>query len=150
MGRSAFAAALADRQSDPAGRSWVYVAYDQLTDRIGPLAREDADSLGIVIVESTAKAAARPYHQQKLALVLASMRHFALEQAERGVAVRLVVTDGTYAEALAPLARELGRGRLARRLRPSHHTADGSPTPTPTTGWSSPTSSAWVRSRSAT
>ena len=86
-----FSRALADRQSDPARRRWLFVPYDQLSDRIGPLAREAPDELGIVVVENPWKAARRPYHQQKLALVLANLRHFALEQAARGVAVRHVV-----------------------------------------------------------
>ena len=89
-------------------RRWLFVPYDQLSDGIGPLAREPAHELGIVLVESKAKAARRPYHQQKLALVLSNLRHFALEQAARGVAVRHVVTDQGYAQALAPLIRDLG------------------------------------------
>jgi deoxyribodipyrimidine photolyase-related protein len=40
--------------------------------------------------------------------VLANLRHFCLEQAARGVAVRHVATDGGYADALAAVARELG------------------------------------------
>lgn len=108
MSCSPFAKALADRQPDPSNRAWLYVPYDQLSDQLGPLASEDPNTLGIVLVESTAKAALRPYHKQKLALVLANMRHFALEQAERGVAVRHVVTDATYASALEPIAKQLG------------------------------------------
>ena len=69
---------LAARQSDPAGRRWVFVPYDQLTDAVGPLAREDPAELGIVVVESRWKARRRPYHHQKLALVLSNLRHFAL------------------------------------------------------------------------
>jgi deoxyribodipyrimidine photolyase-related protein len=72
------------------------------------LAREDPRSLGIVVVETRFKAARRPDHRQKLALVLASLRHFALEQAARGVAVRHVSGDAPYAALLAPLVRELG------------------------------------------
>ena len=108
MGASVFAKALAARQPDPDSRSWLYVPYDQLTDQLGPLASEDPSTLGIVLVESTAKASLRPYHKQKLALVLANMRHFALEQVERGVAVRYVVTDASYATALAPIAEQFG------------------------------------------
>ena len=89
-------------------RRWIFVAYDQLSDRIGPLARVAAEDAGIVVVEAPAKAAKRPYHQQKLALVLTNLRHFALEQAARGVAVRHVVSDGDYAHALRPIIRELG------------------------------------------
>ncbi|MCA8966403.1 MAG: cryptochrome/photolyase family protein [Planctomycetes bacterium] len=96
------------------GRRWLYVPYDQLHDGVGPLAHEPAAELGIVLVESRAKARRRPYHRQKLALVLTNMRHFALEQAERGVAVRYVAGDVGYADALAPLARELGALRVQR------------------------------------
>jgi deoxyribodipyrimidine photolyase-related protein len=100
--------------SDPRGRRWLYVPYDQLSDAIGPLRREDPAELGIVLVESPWKAARRPYHLQKLALVLANLRHFALEQAARGVAVRHVIADGPYAPALAPLVAELGPLRVMR------------------------------------
>ena len=112
MGGSGFAKELRDRATDPADRSWLYIPYDQLSDRIGPLATEPPSELGIVLVESPHKARRRPYHKQKLGLVLANLRHFALEQAERGVAVRHVVHDGPYAEALAPLASELGPLRV--------------------------------------
>nr|MDP2499069.1 cryptochrome/photolyase family protein [Candidatus Palauibacterales bacterium] len=93
---------------DESGRRWIFVPCDQLTDRVGPLARRDPGETGIVLVESPWKAGRRPYHRQKLALVLANLRHFALEQARRGVAVRHVVADGPYREALGPVARELG------------------------------------------
>ena len=104
----AFRARLERLAADPRGRRWLYVPYDQLSDRMGPLAREPAEALGIVLVESAAKGRRRPYHRQKLALILANQRHFALEQAARGVAVRYVMTEGTYAQALAPLLDELG------------------------------------------
>ena len=106
--KSAFAHALAERNPDPAGRRWFFVPYDQLSAAVGPLTRVDPAEAGIVLVECHAKAARRPYHRQKLALVLANLRGFALEQAERGVAVRHVVSTGDYADALRPLAAELG------------------------------------------
>ncbi len=112
--RSAFARELAERQPDPArrgggARRWCYVPYDQLHDGLGLLSREDPRDLGVVLVENPGKAARRPYHRQKLALVLTNLRHFALEQAERGVAVRYLVADASgYAGALASAARELG------------------------------------------
>lgn len=107
-----FTRLLAERNVDPArwaGRRFVFVAYDQLSDAIGPLARAPADTLGIVLVENPWKAARRPYHRQKLALVLANLRHFALEQAARGVAVAHLVHDGPYRDALEPFARRHGR-----------------------------------------
>lgn len=111
---SVFRSELAARQSDPAGRRWLFVPYDQLSDALGPLAREDPSELGIVLVESRWKARRRPYHRQKLALVLANLRHFALEQAERDVAVRHVAGDGPYSSILGPLVEELGPLRVMR------------------------------------
>lgn len=86
----------------------MFVPYDQLSDEMGPLSRTDPRELGIVLVESPWKAERRPYHRQKLALVLANLRQFALEQAARGVAVNHVVTVGPYAPALAQVAKEVG------------------------------------------
>ena len=88
-------------------RRWLFVPYDQLTDAVGPLSREPASALGIVIVECANKAGRRPYHQQKLALLLTNLRHFALEQARRGVAVRHVVGP-SYAAALESQMNALG------------------------------------------
>jgi deoxyribodipyrimidine photolyase-related protein len=103
---------LAKRQVQREGRRWLFVPYDQLTDQIGPLSREDPRTVGIVLVENPWKAARRPYHKQKLALILANLRYFALEQADRGVAVRHVVAEGPYATAIEPLIPELGALRV--------------------------------------
>lgn len=92
----------------PEGRRWVYVPYDQLTDAVGPLARTPPRDLGIVMVESPRKAGQRPYHKQKLALVLASGRQFALEQARRGVLVEHIVAPDSYADALGNVAARRG------------------------------------------
>jgi deoxyribodipyrimidine photolyase-related protein len=96
------------------GRRWLFVPYDQISDRSGPLSREHPREVGIVLVESPWKAARRPYHKQKLALVLANQRHFALEQASRGIAVRHVVHDGPYRSALESVVAELGPLRVQR------------------------------------
>jgi deoxyribodipyrimidine photolyase-related protein len=96
------------RPVSPRDRRWIFVPYDQLTDRVGALARHAPEELGIVLVESTWKPRQRPYHKQKLALVLSSLRAFALEQAARGVAVRHVAGEGSHAEQLGPLVEELG------------------------------------------
>jgi deoxyribodipyrimidine photolyase-related protein len=105
---SFFMQELIKRQPDPKGRRWLYVPYDQITDKIGPLSKGNPKTLGIILVENPWKASRRPYHKQKLALILANLRHFALEQAQRGVAVRHVVTRGPYRTALEPLVKELG------------------------------------------
>ncbi len=97
-------------------RRWLFVAPDQLNDGLGPLATEAPGDLGIVLVESSWKAAQRPYHKQKLALVLANQRHFALEQARRGVGVRYVFTDEPYGAALRAVAEEVG---MLLALRPA-------------------------------
>lgn len=107
-----FRAALDDAQGDgrsPDGRRWVYVPYDQLHHGIGPLGGLAPSEAAIVLVEAPAKAARRPYHKQKLFLVLANQRRFALEEAERGVLVRYEVAgDGEgYAEVLRRVAGEL-------------------------------------------
>jgi deoxyribodipyrimidine photolyase-related protein len=90
------------------GRRWLYIPYDQLSDEIGPLARLSPESVGIVLVESAAKGRRRPYHRQKLALVLANLRHFALEQAARGVWVHHVAGPEDAATLLGPVIAALG------------------------------------------
>jgi len=118
MGRSLsvkhFRRELDARQADPAGRRWIFVPYDQLTDAVGPLSREDPAELGIVLVESRWKARRRPYHRQNLALVLSNLRHFALEQTERGVGVHHVVGDAPYSRLLEPVITELAPLRVMR------------------------------------
>jgi deoxyribodipyrimidine photolyase-related protein len=114
---SAFLEALRQRTTAPPGaRRWLFVPYDQLSDQIGPLSREPPDKLGIVLVECPQKASRRPYHQQKLALILANLRHFALEQAARGVAVRHIAAAprASYADALRPVVAQVGPLRMMR------------------------------------
>lgn len=108
--RQQLAAALSAQHqaADPQSRRWLYVPYDQLSDGIGPLSRLPPESVGIVLIETRHKPARRPYHKQKLALLLTNMRHFALEQARRGVAVRYLHGDAPYAEFLRQQAAELG------------------------------------------
>jgi deoxyribodipyrimidine photolyase-related protein len=94
------------------GRRWLFVNEDQLSATLGPLAREDPATLGIVLIESRWKASLRPYHRHRLALLWSNQRHFALEQARRGIAVRYLHSDRPYAATLEPLARELGPLRV--------------------------------------
>jgi len=106
--KSKFSRRLQELNNDEKGRRWIYVPYDQVTDRIGPLAKMPPEETGIVLVESPWKAARRPYHKQKLALILSNLRHFALEQAQRGVAVRHIVSNGPYSLGLEAQCNELG------------------------------------------
>ncbi len=93
-------------RSDIAGRRWIYIPYDRFTDRVGPLTEQPASATGIVIVESTAKAHRRPYHKKKLVLLISNMRHFALEQAARGVRVLYHFSPLSHGEALRQLQLE--------------------------------------------
>jgi deoxyribodipyrimidine photolyase-related protein len=103
---SVFRNLLRTLQPPPAARQWLWIPYDQLTDQLGMLAALPPQQVGIVLIESRAKSKRRPYHKQKLAFILTNQRHFALEQAKRGVAVDYVHTDGSYADGLrAAIAR---------------------------------------------
>lgn len=110
MGKGIFANRLESLQTgrQPDGRRWVYAAYDQLSDAIGPLSEQPPEMTGLILIESPGKAARRPYHRQKLALILANLRHFALEQAARGVFVRHLVAKAGYAEGVAAAIAEVG------------------------------------------
>lgn len=106
---SFFMSELRDATSvDARPKRWVFVPYDQLTSEVGPLAAHPAYSLGLIFIETSHKAALRPYHKQKLALLLSNMRHFALEQARRGATVRYLGRTEPYADVLATLKDELG------------------------------------------
>lgn len=87
-------------KQDVRERHWMYVPYDKLTDQAGPLFEIEPKSCGIVMVESLQNESRRPYHKKKLALVLANGRHFALEQAARGVKVIYVSTQGSFGDGL--------------------------------------------------
>lgn len=65
----------------------VYIPYDQLSDQIGPLSRWPPEDTTIIMLETSHKGSRRQYHKQKLAILLSNNRHFALEQATRGIQV---------------------------------------------------------------
>ena len=94
-------------QQDLKNRRWIYVPYDRFTDRAGPLTEQPPASSGIVIVESTAKGHRRLYHKKKLVLLIANMRHFALEQASRGVSVIYHFSPLSHGQALVDLQKHL-------------------------------------------
>ncbi len=95
--------AWAPTASDLRNRRWIYVPYDRFTDRAGPLTEQSPADTGIVIVESTAKALRRPYHKKKLAVLISNMRHFALEQQQKGVAVLYHHSPMSHGQALLEL-----------------------------------------------
>lgn len=99
---------LAARRGGSTPQLWIWAPYDQLTADVGPLATADPATTGVLLVESPWKAAQRPYHRTKLVQVLASGRHFALELAERGFAVRVETAHTPYAQHLAGAVARLG------------------------------------------
>src|SRR3954469_4458264 len=99
-------AAASPTEHDLEKRRWIFVPYDRLTDRVGPLSEQDAKSTGIVIVESTNKGHRCAYHKKKLVLLISNMRHFAIEQAERGVSVLYHFSELSHGQALEQLQRE--------------------------------------------
>lgn len=105
---SEFGRALQDCNPSGGLRRWVFVAHDQLSDRVGPLLETDPGALGIVLVESREKLRRRPYHRQRIALEWANQRQFALEQARRGVAVRYLQTEEALVRAVTAEAGQLG------------------------------------------
>lgn len=94
--------------ADVEHRRWFYVPYDRLTDGAGPLSENAPADTGIVMMEALAKAHRRPYHKTKLILILASQRHFALEQAARGVKVVYMFTPGIFADGLLAAKQRYG------------------------------------------
>jgi deoxyribodipyrimidine photolyase-related protein len=99
-------------KTDVRNRRWIFVSYDRFTDRLGPLAEQPAEDTGIVIVESTAKGHRRLYHKKKLVLLIANMRHFALEQMARGMSVLYAFSPLNHGQALVDLQEQHGLPEL--------------------------------------
>ena len=97
--------------NDARDRRWIYVPYDRLTDRAGPVHNTNPAQCGIVMVESLEKGTRRPYHKKKLALLLSNERHFALEQAARGVKVIYIFTPGSFGDGLLEAQKKLQGNR---------------------------------------
>jgi deoxyribodipyrimidine photolyase-related protein len=90
-------------QAEAKTRRWIYVPYDRLHDGVGPLSEIDRNEAIVVLMESRAKGSRRPYHKKKLTLVLSAMRHFALEQAERGCRVVYGASPSSFSDGLLEL-----------------------------------------------
>ncbi|WP_263380627.1 cryptochrome/photolyase family protein [Granulicella paludicola] len=84
-------------------RRWIYIPYDRLHDAVGPLADADPQHTVLVFMESLAKGTRRPYHKKKLTLVLSAMRHFALEQAQRGCRIVYGASPTSFSHGLLEL-----------------------------------------------
>jgi deoxyribodipyrimidine photolyase-related protein len=101
-------------------RHWIYIPYDRLHDAVGPLGKTSPTNAILVFMESIAKGTRRPYHKKKLILVLSAMRHFALEQAERGCRIVYGASPTSFSDGLLELQQtwqwpELVTNRPAER-----------------------------------
>jgi deoxyribodipyrimidine photolyase-related protein len=89
----------------------VLVLYDQL--RPGhPLLSGPPSETGVLYVETAAKPARRPYHKQKLALLLSAMRHDALSRARAGHPVLYRFSEAWYDDALAETRERFSLERI--------------------------------------
>ena len=98
-GSGTFASALVPHETTPVD-GWLWLSYDQLNLSFVDDVEPDGLHYGVVLIESSAKGNKRPYHKQKLALLISSQRHFAIEVQATGRPVRYLTTNGTYADAL--------------------------------------------------
>lgn len=90
---------------------WVFIPYDQLRED-HPLLEDGPDAVGVIYIETAAKPARRPYHKQKLVLLLSAMRHHALARARAGHAVVYWFSERWYDEALREVAERFGIQRI--------------------------------------
>jgi deoxyribodipyrimidine photolyase-related protein len=85
----------------------IWVLGDQLNRRIGALADANPERDRVLLVEAADAIGVRPYHRQRLHLVLASMRRFASELDAAGFTVDLRRST-TFASGLAQHVAEHG------------------------------------------
>lgn len=89
--------------------SWVWLCYDQLNLELLRDVSAQPSNTGLILIESSAKGKAHPYHKQKLAFLLSNMRHFAVEAVNQGFEVQYIITEGSYHEALIHLHSTVGQ-----------------------------------------
>lgn len=99
---------------DPSHRGWIYVPYDQLADSSRFHGVKNPRDIGFRIIENAWKAAQRPYHKQKLALILSNMRNFALEQASLGISIKYFAGNDSYGGLLKNVCKEVGVVTVSR------------------------------------
>ena len=85
---------------------WVLVLPDQLTQEVGPLARDPRS--GVILVESDEWMSRRPYHRQRLALLLLNSREFAEECRAAGRRVHVACGRASTAELIRDVHRSIG------------------------------------------
>ena len=91
---------------EPSVKQWFFVCYDQLNHDIFPWSCGNRIENGLIFIESKAKGDSLNYHQQKLALLLSNMRHFAKEAEDLGHPVRYYHTDGNYSGLLTEITSD--------------------------------------------
>ena len=91
----------------------ILVLPDQLTTAVGPLARIVPGSREVVLVESREWLSRRPYHVQRVALLLAHVRAFAQELRAAGHRVRLLQGDAPMADLVRDRCRASQAGLVA-------------------------------------
>ena len=90
-----------DSQSSP--KRWVFLLYDQLNLSLIPFHDEHPTETGLILIESIAKGTSRPYHKQKIAVLISNMRHFAIEAQKKGHPVSYIMTKEDYSVTLQNL-----------------------------------------------
>jgi deoxyribodipyrimidine photolyase-related protein len=98
----------------------MLVLPDQLTCAVGPLARTAPGAHEVVLVESREWLSRRPYHVQRVALILAHLRCFAREMEAAGHRVTLLQGDAPMVDLVRAHAHSAGGGRMAA-MEPAEH-----------------------------
>ena len=96
----------------------MLVLPDQLTCAVGPLASAVPGASEVLLVESREWLSRRPYHVQRIALILAHMRAFAAELAASGHRVRTLRGDAPMVELLRAHC-EVGSGVRMIAMEPA-------------------------------
>jgi deoxyribodipyrimidine photolyase-related protein len=106
----------------------IWILGDQLNRRTGALAAATPEDVRILMVEGAAKIASKPFHRQRLHLILTAMRRFAGELRDEGFEVDYRTADD-LASGLAGHRREFEpdevvaaepSSRAARRMLEKH------------------------------
>lgn len=98
---------------------WYHVPYDQLHLGLEPLCDETPTHTGILLIESLSKGRRRPYHKQKLATLLSSLRHFGVEAAQAGFHVQHIFSEESYGPALRAFYEAFDLVEPIRVMRPA-------------------------------
>jgi len=110
--RSAPVASFPAHASIPSGAT-ILVLPDQLTAAAGPLAHVKPGSCEVLLLESREWISRRPYHVQRVALVLAHTRAFAQELRALGHRVTLVQGDAPMVDLVRSHLRTSNAGSVA-------------------------------------